>query len=201
MMCSRDSSLDELLSVSWDKALANDLAAELERFSGEKRATVAEVRRFFAIKAHRDLLDRLRKARSGRSSIAALRSVAIEMRQYAVERPALWAAAIRTPVTDCAEWRSAYNQIRDFTTSLFAECGVHGSDADDASRMLKSLVRGFVLHEIMGSFSHVCSYEQAYEKAIDVFIAGVQAVMICPVETVQDHELDISFNDANNSNH
>jgi hypothetical protein len=31
----------------------------------------------------------------------------------------------------------------------------------------------------MGSFSRVYSYEQSYEKAIDVFIAGVQAVMTC----------------------
>jgi hypothetical protein len=196
MMGSRDSSLDELLSVSWDKALANDLAAELERFSGEKRTTVAEVRRFLAIKAHGDLLDRLRKARTGKSSFAALRSVAIEMRQYAVERPAFWAAAVRTPVTDCAEWRSADNKIQDFMTGLFAECGVPARDADDASRMLKSLVRGFVLHQIMGSFSHVYSYEQSYEKAIDVFIAGVQAVMTCRGESVQDYELDISFNEG-----
>jgi hypothetical protein len=179
MMRSRDSSLDQLLSVSWEKALANDLAAELEQFSGEKRTMVAEVRRFIAIKAHRDLLDRLRKARAGRTSFAALRSVAIEMRQYAVERPAFWAAALRAPVTDCTEWRSADNQIRDFMAELFVECGVHGSGADDASGMLKSLVRGFVLHEIMGSFSRVYSYEQSYEKAIDVFIAGVQAVMTC----------------------
>src|SRR4051794_23312010 len=106
MMRSRGFSLDQLLSVSWEKALAHDLAAELEQFSGEKRTMVAEVRRFIAIKAHRDLLDRLRNARKGRSSFAALRSVAIEMRQYAVERPAFWAAALRTPVTDCTEWRS-----------------------------------------------------------------------------------------------
>jgi hypothetical protein len=123
------------------------------------------------------------------------------MRQYAVERPALWSAAVRTPVTDCAEWRSACNQIRDFMTVLFAECGVHGSDADDASRMLKRLASGFVLHQITGSFSHVYSYEQSYEKAIDVFIAGVQAVMTSREETVQDYELDISFNDAYNSNY
>jgi hypothetical protein len=201
MMGSRDSSLDELLSISWDKALANDLATELGRFSGEKRTTVVEVRRFLAIKAHRDLLDRLRKARTGRSSFPALRSVAIEMRQYAVERPALWAAAVRTPVTDCAECRSACNQIRDFMKVLFAECGVHGSDADDASRILKRLVSGFVLHQITGSFSHVYSHEQPYEKAIDVFIAGVQAVMTCRGVSVQDYELDISFNEGYNSNY
>jgi hypothetical protein len=188
MMASRDSSLDELLSVSWDKALANDLAAELERFSGKKRTTVAEIRRFLAIKADGDLLDRLRKARTGRSSFAALRSVAIEMRQYAVERPAFRAAAVRVPVTDRAEWLSADNQIRNFMTGLFAECGVHATDAEDASRMLKSLVHGFVLHQIIGSFSQVYSYEQSFERAVDVFIAGVQAVLTCRVETVQNRE-------------
>jgi hypothetical protein len=195
------SSFDELLSFSRDKALANDLAAELERFSGEKRTTVVEIRRFLAIKAHRDLLDRLRKAHTGRSSFAALRTVAIEMRQYAVERPALWAAAVRTPVTDFGEWRSACNQLRDFMTVLFAECGVRHSDADEASRMLESLVSGFVLHQITGPFSHAYSCEQSYEKAIDVFIAGVQAIMTSREETVQDHELDIAFNDACNSDY
>jgi hypothetical protein len=99
------------------------------------------------------------------------------MRQYALERPALWAAASRTPTTDCSEWRTGHKEIFDFIASILAECGVHGSDAEDALYMLRSLVRGFVLHQILGSFPHVHSYDERFERAIGIYVAGVQGLM------------------------
>jgi hypothetical protein len=166
-------SVEDLLSASWDQRLARDLATEFENFAGEKRCTVPELRRFFAIKGYRELLGRLKTAREGKTAFAALRSVAEEMRQYALERPALWAAASRTPSTDCSERRTGHAEICDFIMSIFAECGVHGRDAEDALYMLRSLVRGFALHQILGSFLHVYSYDESFARAIDIFIAGI----------------------------
>jgi hypothetical protein len=169
--------VDEMPSASWHQQLANDLAAEMENFAGEKRCTIPELRRFFAIKGCRDLLGRLRAARDGKTSYAALRSVAMEMRQYALERPALWAAASRTPNTDCSEWRTGHKEICDFIKSVLAECEVYGRDAEDALYMLRSLVRGFALHQTLGSFLHVNSYDESFDRVIDIFIAGLQALV------------------------
>jgi WHG domain-containing protein len=172
----RTSNVDEMLSASWDQLLAVDLASEVEYFSSDKRCTIQELRRFFAIKCYRDLLDRLKRAREGKASFDALRSAAREMRQYAIDRPALWAAASRTITSDCAEWRAGHKEICDFIKSVLAECGVHGQPAEDALHMLRSLVRGFAVHQILGSFLHVDSYDESFERVIEIYLAGVRSV-------------------------
>lgn len=166
---------DEMLSASWDQLLARDLASEIEHFSADKRCLIPELRRFFAIKGYRDLLVRSRAACEGKTSFDALRSVAREMRQYALERPALWAAASRTPTIDCAEWRAGDKELCDFIKSVLAECGVHGPQAEDALYMLRSLVRGFVVHQILGSFLEVYSYNETFERMVEIYVAGVRS--------------------------
>jgi Tetracyclin repressor-like, C-terminal domain len=168
--------VDEMLSASWDQLLARDLASEVEHFSGDKRCLMPELRRFFAIKGYHDLLLRLRTACEGKASFDALKSVALEMRQFALERPALWAAASRTPTTDCAEWRAGHEELCHLIKSVFADCGVQGQHAEDALYMLRSLVRGFVAHQILGSFLHVHSYDDVFERVVEIYVAGVRSV-------------------------
>jgi hypothetical protein len=173
----RNDTVEQLLSTSWDRKLAHDLAAELESLTGERRSTIEEMRRFLAVKAYRELLQRVTAAREGKTSFAALRSVAQDWRQYALERPALSAAAFRSPMSDSPEWRAAYQQMHEFMLSLFAECGVAGDAAEQALHILRSLVRGVVLHEVLGSFLDVDSYDEMYAKAIEVFITGLPALV------------------------
>lgn len=168
--------IDKISPASLDHLLARDLASEVEYFSGDKRCLIPELRRFFAIKGYRDLLVRLKTGCKGKTSFDALRSVAREMRQYALERPALWAAASRTPAIDCAEWRAGDKDLCDLIKSVLAECGVHGQHAEDALYMLRSLVRGFAVHQILGSFLHVSSYDDSFERVVEIYVAGVRSV-------------------------
>ncbi len=177
MIYDRSFTVDEMLSASWQQQLANDLATQVEEFDGGKCCTIPEMRRYFAIKGYRDLLHRLGTARDGKTSFAALRAVAMEMRQYALERPALWAASSRTPNTDCSEWRAGHKEICDFITSVLAECEVYDRDAEAALHMLRSLVRGFALHQMLGSFLQVNSYDESFDRVIDIFIAGLQTLV------------------------
>lgn len=170
----RDFSIDEILASSWGRRLADDIAAELELASGEPRTSVPEIRRFFAIKSCRNLLGRLESARNGKSSFSALRAVAGEMRRFAVEHPGLAAATFRAPVTECPEWRRAYEEIQEFMVAVFAECNLCGREGHDALQILRCLVRGFALHEFMDAFLHTYSYDEAYERALDIFIAGLR---------------------------
>jgi hypothetical protein len=168
--------VDEVLSASWDQLLAKDLASEVEYFSADRRCLIPELRRFFAIKGYRDLLVRLKTACEGKTSFDALKSVARGMRQYALERPAFWAAASRTPAIDCADWRACHKEHCEFIKSVLAECGVHGQRAEDALYMLRSLVRGFAVHQILGSFLHVSSYDESFERVVEIYVAGVCSV-------------------------
>ena len=152
-------SIDQLISTSWERRLADDLATELELYTGEKRQTVEEMRRFLAIKGYREQFRRLQEAREGRKAHEALRAAAHAMRSCALERPALAAAAFRTPPSDGCEWK-IYAQSRELLLGILEECGLRGPAADQAIHILRSLVRGFVLHEFMNTFLHIFSYER-----------------------------------------
>jgi hypothetical protein len=56
MMLAHDFSIDELLASSWDRKLANDLAAEIETGTGKGRKAIGEMRQFLAVKGYRELL-------------------------------------------------------------------------------------------------------------------------------------------------
>ena len=169
-------SIDELLSTSWDRKIAYDLLAELEACTGERRSSTEEMRRFLACKAYRELLDRLQRVRDGKRSHEAIRAVAQAMRDYALERPALAASAFRTPASDCLEWREAHAGFCDFLMGLFAECDLDGDHAELALCTLRSLVRGFVVHEVIGSFLSTYSYADAFDGAVEIFIAGISTL-------------------------
>jgi hypothetical protein len=173
----RNYSIDEILSNSWDKKLVRDLAEEIEACTGERRATVEEMRRFLALKGYRELLQHLHAAREGKRGNEALRAVAHAMRRYALERPALSAAAFRTAAADCPEWREAHEHLHVFMMEVFADCGLLGQPAEEALQMLRSVVRGYVLNEMMHTLIGVDSYEDSFESAVRVFVAGLPALI------------------------
>lgn len=166
-------SVDEILADSWDRKLAQDLTEEIETCTGDKRNTVEEMRRFLALKGYRELLVRLRLAREGKRAEQALTAVAQAMRCYALERPALSAAAFRTAAADCREWREAHEELHAFMIETFGDCGLSGAAAESALNILRSLVRGYVLNEMMHTLIGVESYDDSFDSAIRVFIAGL----------------------------
>lgn len=172
----RDYSVDDILACSWDKKLAQDIAEEIEACTGEKRATVEEMRRFLALKGYRELLQRLHLAREGKHGTEALQAVAHAMRAYALARPALSAASFRTAAADCPQWREAHERLHTFMTDVFADCGLFGQPAEDALNMLRSLVRGYVLSEMMHTMIGVESYDDSFDAAVRVFVAGLPAL-------------------------
>jgi hypothetical protein len=75
----------------------------------------------------------------------------------------------------CREWE-VYALSRELLLGILAECGLRGPGADQAIHILRSLVRGFVLHELMNTFLHIFSYDESFEYATRVFIAGLSAL-------------------------
>jgi Tetracyclin repressor-like, C-terminal domain len=173
----RNYSIDEILSHSWERKLVRDLAAEIEAGTGEKQDTVEEMRRFLALKGYRELLQRLQSAREGHRSAEALKAIARAMRAYALERPALSAAAFRVAAADCAQWREAHENLHALLMDVFADCGIHGETAEEALNILRSLIRGFVLNEVMHTLLGVYSYDETFESAIRIFVAGLPALL------------------------
>jgi hypothetical protein len=177
MMDHRAFTLDDLLPSSWDRKIVLGVVDELASLPGESYSSIEEIRRFLALKSHRELLQRLETARKNKSAYAALRSVALAIRQFGVERPALFAASFKTPASDVTDGDDAYRRIRACLVQILAECGVHGEAADQAIRILRNLTRGFVLDELLNGLLCSYPYEDTYQTAIDLFMAGLPTLV------------------------
>jgi hypothetical protein len=164
-----------LSTSSWDKRIASDLIEEMELHLADKVTTIPEMRRILAVKGYVGLRRRVESEVAGKSGPAALRAVADAMRNYALEHPGLSAATFRTATTDSAEWRQAALELSKIVFCVFAEVGLDGEPAQQALRMLRSLVRGFVLNEMAASFLEPLDYEESFKLAMDAFMLGLPA--------------------------
>jgi hypothetical protein len=179
--------VDDLFSLStssWDKRIAADLIAEMEIHLADKVATLPEMRRILAVKGYLGLRRRIERDVKGKSGPAALRAMADAMRNYALEHPGLSAATFRTPTTDSPEWRQAFHELSLVVLCVFAEVGLDGEPAQQALRMLRSLIRGFVLNEMAASFLEPLDHEGSFKLAIDAFVMGLPAFTVSTDQSV-----------------
>jgi Tetracyclin repressor-like, C-terminal domain len=160
----------------WDQLIAADLSAEIQALLAEKVDTIPEMRRFLAIKGYRELRQRLEAAVEGKAGEQALRAVAFAMRAYAHDRPGLSAATFRNPIVDSPEWRREGEQLAGFVLGVLAGVGLTGNSATEALRVLRALVRGFVLHEMALSFLEPLDYDETYGIAVEVYIRGLSVL-------------------------
>jgi WHG domain-containing protein len=170
--------VDDILSLSpssWDRRIATDLIAEMEIHLSDKVATIPQMRRILAVRGYQGLLRRIESDVEGKSGPDALRVMAHSMRSYALERPGLSAATFRTATTDSPEWRQALLELSQTVLRVFKDVGLEGKSAQHAVRVLRSLVRGFVLNEMAATFVEPLDYEDSFELAIDAFVMGLPA--------------------------
>lgn len=164
-------------ATSWDKRISVDLIAEMEVHLSEKVTTLPQMRRILAVKGYRELKRRIESDVKGKEGFDALRSMARAMRNFALERPGLSAAAFRSPTTDSEEWRQAGTELAQTVRQVFAHVGVEGEAAERALRLLRSLVRGFVINEVTGSFFiEPEGYKETFDLGIEQFILGLPAL-------------------------
>ena len=172
-------SVEELLAAQGgrrDRRIAADLATELETQLGEKEQTIPEIRRLLAVKGFRELRKRLVLETWDKKGEAAIRAMAFGMRAFAHERPGLSAAAFRTPMTDSIEWRQEGEHLSRLGVEIFIGSELDVESSMVALRILRVLVRGFVLHEMTASFLDGVDYDDTYASTVDVFIRGLDAL-------------------------
>ena len=160
----------------WDQRIAADLAAEIEQHTAEKISTIPEMRRFLAVKGYRELREAIEHDIAGKHGAEALHALMLTMRRYALERPGMSAATFRSPDTDSPEWRQAQTQLGAVVLSVLAQVGVRDEQALHALRIIRSFVRGFVLHEVGASFLEPLEHDKSYELGVRVFIDGLQVL-------------------------
>jgi len=177
-------SVEEILSEDanrWDRRIASDLTAELEFLFAEKTSTIPEIRRFLAVKGYRELRARLELDIGNATGNEAVRAMALAMRAFALERPGLSAATFRNSITDSPEWRREGELLGGVALRVFQSAGLNLEQGINALRILRALVRGFVLHEMAASFLETVDYDKLYAVAVDVFIRGLDALRPAPM--------------------
>jgi hypothetical protein len=181
-------SVDEVLSYSsrWDKRITTDLVAEMENLLGEKIATLPQMRNILAVKGYRGLGRRIASDVDGKTGPDALRAMADAMRNFALEHPGLSAATFRNAESDSPDWQEAGAELFGIAHRVFVQVDIEGEHAAQALRILRSLVRGFVISEMAASFFvEPAEYQHEFDRGIDVFICGLPALLLPSIRSVR----------------
>ena len=134
------------------------------------------LRRELALLALRELYEALTRAAMGRSGREALHAVAASYRAWARAHPGRYVATLRAP----ARGDRAYAAAGEAAVGVVAAVllGYHVNDPDDvtdATRMLRSLLHGFVTLEAAGGFGRPRALDRSFDRmvtALDVAFAG-----------------------------
>jgi hypothetical protein len=160
----------------WERRISSDLADEVKSLAGEGTTEIPELRRVLAVKGYREMKAYLERRVRDKQGDDAVRAIVFGMRDFAHERPGLSAATFRSAMTDCPEWRQAGGELGSFLCGILADIGIRGHRAEHALRIIRSLVRGFVIHEMQVSFLEPLDYEETFAMAVDVLVIGLKGL-------------------------
>lgn len=158
----------------WDRMIAADLAAEVKELVGEESCDIPEMRRFLAVKGFRALKAHLQEAAAGKTGEAAVRAIIHGMRDFAHLRPGISAATFRSQTSDSPEWQRAAADLAEWTRGLLAGIGLTKRSSQEALRLIRAFVRGFVMHEMQGSFLDNPDIEESFSFGVEILLRGLK---------------------------
>lgn len=156
----------------WDKKIAADLVTEMEAFFG-KVDTIPQMKQAQAIAGYQGLQRQIEQAVKGKTCLDAIRAMAHAMRSFSLGSPGLAIASFRDPDVDNPEYQKAAGQLALVVLRVFGEAGIGGEAARHAIRILKSLVRGFVINEMSAPVARPIEYQKSYVFAVEMFVRGL----------------------------
>ena len=159
-------------SPRWDKKIAADLVTEMEAFFG-KVDTIPQMKQALAIAGYQGLQRQIEQAAKGKTRLDAIRAMAHAMRSFSLGSPGLAIASFRDPDVDNPEYQKAAGQLALVVLRVFGEAGISGEAARHAVRILKSLVRGFVINEMSAPVARPIEYQKSYVFAVEMFVRGL----------------------------
>lgn len=129
------------------------------------------LRQAIRLRGFHALNDILRRATVGKSQDEAIRSLALEMRKFVHQHPAMYEATVMTAVGDSKEIRSAADEVLETLNAVLAGYGIVGKEAVHAARYLRSLLHGFVSLESARGFGINVDLEESYLRLVET-LAG-----------------------------
>lgn len=132
-----------------------------------------DILRALAIAGMRETNARMLRAAAGKSRQEALTAVGLAYRAFARERPGLYAASLRAPSKDDAEYQREGNEVVDTTVAILSGFGLEGDDALHATRGLRAIIHGFVSLEAAGAFGLALDLDESLTRLLTAFGEGL----------------------------
>ena len=131
-------------------------------------AGIDALHRGLAILGMRELAGRLVRAVMGRTGRDALEAVADAYRDFARNRPGLYAATLRAPRPDDEEHVAVSQEALEVAFAVMRSYRLEGADAVHAIRIFRSAMHGFVAQEASGAFGMAESVDESYRLLVEL---------------------------------
>jgi hypothetical protein len=160
----------------WDRKVRSDLAKELEGQFPGPAFSVLGAQRMLGIKGYRELAGRMQQEVGDKRGDQALRACARAMRAYIHDRPGLASATWLSPTDKDKDWSQAAAAVGAIIFKALAECGLRDEAAQHAMHWFRGVVRGYVVHEMTGSFVKPVDLDHGFDLGISIFVRGLSVL-------------------------
>jgi len=143
-------------------------------------AGLAGLRDSLALLGTRRLGDRLARAAIGKSADDAVMAIGHAYRAFALERPGLFAAAVRAPRLDNPAWLDASRAAVETVLAVLDAYDLTADEALHAVRGLRSLVHGFAVIESGGGFGLPLDLDISFDYLLRLFTLGLRSAHARP---------------------
>jgi AcrR family transcriptional regulator len=129
--------------------------------------------RLYAVK---ELMGRLQRNAVGRSGLDALRAIVIAEREFAQQRPGLFAAMQRSFESEDKELKVASWSLLELVLAALNSYGLQGVQGIHAARAVRSALTGFAVLEAQQAFGLPTDLDQSFEWLLLMLDAGLRAM-------------------------
>ena len=136
------------------------------------------LQRSIAVRAKAELGDVLGRAAVGKSGDDAIRALATAYRRWALAHPSRYSATVRAPEAGDAADQEASAAVVGVVFDVLAGYDLHGADAVDATRALRSTLHGFIALESSGGFGLPVDIDRSFERLVDGLVVAIRALTI-----------------------
>jgi AcrR family transcriptional regulator len=134
------------------------------------------LQRSIAVRAKIELGEVLGRAAVGKSDDDAIRALSQAYRRWATTHPGRYSATVRAPRPGDADDEAASAAVVGVVLDVLAGYGLHGDDAIDATRALRSTLHGFVALEAGGGFGLPVDIDRSYDRLVDGLIVSLHSL-------------------------
>lgn len=134
-----------------------------------------DLQRRLALAGLEELRGALDQEGAGGSAAARLRLLGHAYRQFARQRPGLYAATLRAPSEDEPDVAKAAGDLTKIVLRFLKSFGLPDKDLVHAARSVRSSLHGFVALEAVGGFGLPQSVDASFEGLLDDLEAGLRS--------------------------